>query len=345
MASPASASASPRATAHSLSRTHSRPPAIFFSATSLDTTAAAAPESVCAIRHAIVRNFVTYNRTEREHRPQIALYAGAMGAGMVSSDLATRFTRGLARRISVDDYASSLRQLRQPVRRVRARDHQRHPVSQGAQIAGSLKSICGRSSFRPQLRTRQHSGRPAYRCCSFARTIARGLHTWLSRPQLPRPPQRSACISILVLGFVLGMRHATDADHVVAVSTIVSRERRIRSAAWIGALWGAGHTITIFAVGVGIIVFTSGHSAAHRSLHGVLRRPDARSARLDESSRLRQELARRRLHQQNSRTPRPTHMAKTDTPMPSPTAPSTPVPSTHWIAGFVAGPSISGCGP
>lgn len=63
-------------------------------------------------------------------------------------------------------------------------------------------------------------------------------------------------ISILVLGFVLGMRHATDADHVVAVSTIVSRERRIRSAAWIGALWGAGHTITIFAVGVGIILFT-----------------------------------------------------------------------------------------
>jgi len=63
-------------------------------------------------------------------------------------------------------------------------------------------------------------------------------------------------ISILVLGFVLGMRHATDADHVVAVSTIVSRERRVRSAAWIGALWGAGHTITIFAVGVCIILFT-----------------------------------------------------------------------------------------
>jgi high-affinity nickel permease len=63
-------------------------------------------------------------------------------------------------------------------------------------------------------------------------------------------------VSILVLGFVLGMRHATDADHVVAVSTIVSRQRRISSAAWIGALWGAGHTITIFAVGVCIIVFT-----------------------------------------------------------------------------------------
>ena len=63
-------------------------------------------------------------------------------------------------------------------------------------------------------------------------------------------------VSILLLGFVLGMRHATDADHVVAISTIVSRERRVASAAWIGALWGAGHTLTIVAVGVGIIAFT-----------------------------------------------------------------------------------------
>ena len=70
------------------------------------------------------------------------------------------------------------------------------------------------------------------------------------------PSASLSLISILLLGFVLGMRHATDADHVVAVSTIVSRERRIRSAAWIGALWGAGHTITILAVGAGIIVFT-----------------------------------------------------------------------------------------
>lgn len=37
------------------------------------------------IRHAVVRNFVTYNRTEREYRPQLALYGGAMGAGMISS--------------------------------------------------------------------------------------------------------------------------------------------------------------------------------------------------------------------------------------------------------------------
>jgi len=62
--------------------------------------------------------------------------------------------------------------------------------------------------------------------------------------------------AVLTLGFFLGMRHATDADHVVAVSTIVSRERRIGSAAIIGGLWGVGHTITILAVGAGIILFT-----------------------------------------------------------------------------------------
>ena len=63
-------------------------------------------------------------------------------------------------------------------------------------------------------------------------------------------------IAVLSLGFFLGMRHATDADHVVAVSTIVSRERKLGSAAIIGALWGVGHTITILAVGTGIILFT-----------------------------------------------------------------------------------------
>src|SRR5271166_1899847 len=61
--------------------------------------------------------------------------------------------------------------------------------------------------------------------------------------------------SIIVLGFFLGMRHATDPDHVIAVTTIVSRQRSIRHAALIGALWGVGHTITILMVGSAIILF------------------------------------------------------------------------------------------
>jgi hypothetical protein len=56
------------------------------------------------------------------------------------------------------------------------------------------------------------------------------------------------------LGLVLGMRHSTDADHVVAISTIVTRQRGLRGAARIGALWGLGHTVTIFCVGCLIIL-------------------------------------------------------------------------------------------
>jgi high-affinity nickel-transport protein len=62
-------------------------------------------------------------------------------------------------------------------------------------------------------------------------------------------------LSIIAVGFFLGMRHATDPDHVIAVTTIVSRQRDIMRAAWTGIFWGLGHTITIFVVGVGIILF------------------------------------------------------------------------------------------
>lgn len=62
-------------------------------------------------------------------------------------------------------------------------------------------------------------------------------------------------LSIIALGFFLGMRHATDPDHVIAVTTIVSRERQVSKSAWIGAFWGIGHTLTIFVVGAAIILF------------------------------------------------------------------------------------------
>src|SRR5437763_11090113 len=62
-------------------------------------------------------------------------------------------------------------------------------------------------------------------------------------------------VSFLFLGFFLGMRHATDADHVVAIATIVSRQRNLRGSAMIGAAWGVGHTLTILAVGGAIILF------------------------------------------------------------------------------------------
>jgi len=62
-------------------------------------------------------------------------------------------------------------------------------------------------------------------------------------------------LSIIALGFFLGMRHATDPDHVVAVATIVSQQKSIRRSALIGIIWGIGHTLTIAVVGVAIILF------------------------------------------------------------------------------------------
>jgi hypothetical protein len=64
-----------------------------------------------------------------------------------------------------------------------------------------------------------------------------------------------SALVILSLGLLLGVRHATDPDHIIAVSTIVSRERSLARAARIGALWGLGHTATIVAVGGPLILF------------------------------------------------------------------------------------------
>ena len=55
------------------------------------------------------------------------------------------------------------------------------------------------------------------------------------------------------VGFVLGLRHATDVDHVVAVTAIVAEERTLGRAAWVGALWGIGHSLTLLLVGGALV--------------------------------------------------------------------------------------------
>src|SRR3990172_8588399 len=56
-----------------------------------------------------------------------------------------------------------------------------------------------------------------------------------------------------VLGLILGIKHALDADHLIAVSTIVSEQRSFKWASLIGAFWGLGHTTTLFIVGLIVI--------------------------------------------------------------------------------------------
>ncbi|HLE59231.1 MAG TPA: high-affinity nickel-transport family protein [Candidatus Limnocylindria bacterium] len=65
----------------------------------------------------------------------------------------------------------------------------------------------------------------------------------------------SELFALAGFGFLLGMRHATDADHVIAVTTILSRSRRFLHSTMIGALWGFGHTVTVLIVGIAIIAF------------------------------------------------------------------------------------------
>src|SRR4051812_31031680 len=65
----------------------------------------------------------------------------------------------------------------------------------------------------------------------------------------------SSLLSALAIGFLLGLRHATDSDHVVAVSAIATREGSVSRALRIGAAWGVGHSVTLMLVGGAIVLF------------------------------------------------------------------------------------------
>lgn len=65
----------------------------------------------------------------------------------------------------------------------------------------------------------------------------------------------ASLLSALGIGFVLGMRHATDGDHVVAVTAIASSEQSVGRALRVGAAWGLGHSATLMLVGGAIVVF------------------------------------------------------------------------------------------
>ncbi len=62
-------------------------------------------------------------------------------------------------------------------------------------------------------------------------------------------------LGFALIGVMLGLRHAIDADHVAAIATIVSRERSFGRAARVGALWGVGHSLAVMVVGGAIVLF------------------------------------------------------------------------------------------
>ena len=61
-------------------------------------------------------------------------------------------------------------------------------------------------------------------------------------------------VGLLALGLLLGVRHALDPDHVIAIGTISARTPSVRRSVGVGALWGLGHTLTILGVGGTIVL-------------------------------------------------------------------------------------------
>jgi ABC-type nickel/cobalt efflux system permease component RcnA len=60
----------------------------------------------------------------------------------------------------------------------------------------------------------------------------------------------ASALVLFGLGLIFGLKHATEVDHVVAVSTIVSQNRNLLRSLMVGALWGAGHTASLLIIGV-----------------------------------------------------------------------------------------------
>ena len=61
---------------------------------------------------------------------------------------------------------------------------------------------------------------------------------------------QSGLLSVLLLGFTLGIKHATEPDHVIAVSTIASQTKKLSRSSLAGVFWGLGHTATLLVIGV-----------------------------------------------------------------------------------------------
>lgn len=64
----------------------------------------------------------------------------------------------------------------------------------------------------------------------------------------------ASLLSVLALGFVLGIKHAIEPDHVIAVSTIASQSKKLLRSSLAGVFWGIGHTATLFVFGIILIL-------------------------------------------------------------------------------------------
>lgn len=67
------------------------------------------------------------------------------------------------------------------------------------------------------------------------------------------PTAELSTFAVLIFGFLLGLKHAVEADHLAAVSTIVAERKNLLSSTIVGGFWGIGHTITLLIIGALVI--------------------------------------------------------------------------------------------
>lgn len=67
-------------------------------------------------------------------------------------------------------------------------------------------------------------------------------------------PAVATTVTLLSTGFILGLKHAFDADHVAVVSTMVSQSKNLKKSSLLGVMWGVGHTVTLLVVGLAVLL-------------------------------------------------------------------------------------------
>ena len=92
----------------------------------------------------------------------------------------------------------------------------------------------------------------AFICVEAIKQSGVDFNAWL--PSANLQTGSISIVSILVFGFLFGLKHAVEADHLAAVSTIVSERKSILSSSLVGGLWGIGHTISLLVAGIVVIV-------------------------------------------------------------------------------------------
>ena len=80
------------------------------------------------------------------------------------------------------------------------------------------------------------------------------IHQVKVTPEGPAAIPQVGFVASAVLGSLLGMQHAFEPDHLAAVATLMTGERSSAKAAWLGAWWGLGHTLTLLAAGTALVV-------------------------------------------------------------------------------------------